>query len=150
MQSTEQVVHRRSVQQLRSFCRGEISARDSYVVALTYPLLSEHKSTLVECMESHQRRAELLAQEIERLGGKVPESAGPWGALTDIIERSAITFGRSMAVKALREGEDHGIRDYQADIPKLDPEVREFVESEILPWQVATHGAMVQLEKSMS
>ena len=150
MPQPQEVVHRRSVQQLGSFCRGEMSARDSFIVALTYPIMEPYREVLVHCQESHQRRAELLVHEIERLGGEAPKSAGPWGALTDIIERTAMGISRGAAIAALREGEDHGLRDYRADIPKLDPALRDFVEDKILPEQLDTHRAVTNLAQSIS
>lgn len=145
-----QVVHRKSVEQLRSFCRGEMSARDSYLLALTDPDLSDYRETLSHCMQSHQWRAELLAQEIERVGGDAPQSSGPWGTLVDIVERAAMGLGKKAALKVLREGEDHGVRDYGVDIGKLDPPQRALVETYILPAQLETRRALTSLEQTFS
>ena len=150
MTQPQETVHRRSVKHLASFCRGEMSARDSFIVALTYPAMEPYREVLTYCRDSHQRRADLLVKEIEQLRGEAPRSSGPWGTLVDIIERAAIGMGQRAAIAALREGEDHGLRDYRADSPKLDPAQRKFVEDQILPGQLDTHRAITKLEQSVS
>lgn len=148
--NTERVVHQRTIEQLRSFCRGELSAVQTYVTALTHPTLAPYAETLRYCLASHQQRANSLASEIERLGGKAPDGSGAWGALTDAIEHAAVGLGRNAALAALQEGEDHGVRDYKADLGKLEPEERKFVETYIIPAQLDTHRTITALKHSIS
>lgn len=148
--NTEQVVHERSIEQLRSFCRGELSAIQAYATALAHPTFAPYAETLRYCLASHQQRVNSLASEIERLGGTAPDSAGPWGALVDSIEHISVGLGRTAGIAALQEGEDHGVRDYKADLNKLEPAERRFVETFIIPAQLDTHRTITALKHSIS
>jgi len=146
----DKVDMKKTVEQLKSFCRGEISAVETYTTALTSPSLQQYADTLRSCQASHQQRVSLLSQEIQRLGGEVPDSAGPWGALVDTIEHAAVGLGAKTAIAALEEGEDHGLKDYRSDVDKLDPTERSFVETRIVPAQLESHRLMSTLKHSLS
>ena len=145
-----QPVRKETVEQLRSFCRGEMAAVETYVTALTNNALGPFVDTMRRCMASHQERARLLSEELVRLGGKIPESAGPWGALVDSIEHVAAAFGAGSALAILEEGEEHGLRDYRQDLSKLDPPARALVEQRILPAQLETRRAIQSLRHSIA
>jgi len=140
------VIDPQSLHQLRSFCRGELSAAETYAIALGHPILRRYHEVLTACRDSHQKRARLLGREILRLGGEVPRFSGPWGALVDIVEEAAVALGPSPAVRALVQGEEHGLRDYRADLDKLDPAARRLVESVVMPAQVETYRAVSALK----
>jgi hypothetical protein len=65
------------------------------------------------------------------------------------IEASASAFGDRAAVAALEEGEDHGLRDYRADMVKLDVRERELVIVQLLPQQERTHRVMSELSREL-
>ena len=141
---------RETIEQLRSFCRGEMAAVETYVTALTQTALGPFQDTLRRCMESHQERIRLLSAEIVRQGGKVPESAGPWGALVDSIEHVAAVFGAGAALAMLEEGEEHGLRDYRQDLSNVDLPARALMERRILPAQVETRRAIQSLRHAIA
>jgi hypothetical protein len=123
---------------------------ETYTTALSNDKLRAYADTLRSCQASHQQRVGSLSREIQRLGGEVPESAGPWGALVDAIEHAAVELGPKAAIAALEEGEDHGLKDYRKDVEKLDPLERSFIETQILPAQLESHRLMSALKKSSS
>jgi uncharacterized protein (TIGR02284 family) len=137
-----------TIDQLNSFLRGELSAVETYQQAISRLPTSVNRGLLEECRRSHQRRAELLAQEIRRRGGEPAQSSGAWGAFAKLVEGGAQVFGENMAIAALEEGEDHGRDDYQRDLSDLEPAARSFVEQHVLPEQLRTHDAMRVLKKS--
>jgi hypothetical protein len=51
------------------------------------------------------------------------------------IEGAATIFGDATALKALKEGEEHGLRDYRDALDSLDPESRRLVAEQIIPAQ---------------
>jgi hypothetical protein len=59
-------------------------------------------------------------------------------------------LGDKVAVAALEEGEDHGLKDYKDDLDKLDPEFKNLVRSRLLPAQQETHSRMSTLKRRMS
>jgi len=145
-----QPVRKDTVEQLRSFCRGEMAAVETYVTALSNGSLGPFVETLRRCMASHQERARLLGEQVIQLGGKIPEGAGPWGALVDSIEHVATALGAGPALAILEEGEEHGLRDYRQDLSKLDPPARALVEQRILPAQLETRRAIQSLRHSIT
>ncbi len=91
-----------TITQLNSFLRGELSAVESYRLALEHLEQSEFRATLVQCSRSHEERARLLTEAILGRGGEPSPSSGAWGSLVRMIERSAI--------RARRGGCDRGPR----------------------------------------
>lgn len=140
----------KSVDQLNSFLRGEMSAVQTYNIALEkIERTSTVRPQLETCQLSHARRVAALMQEISARGGKPADSSGPWGMFAKVVEQSATVLGEKAAISALEEGEDHGLHDYQDDLEKLDPVARQIVVSELLPEQQRTHQTMSSLKKSL-
>jgi hypothetical protein len=139
-----------TINQLNSFLRGELSAAETYRLALERLEQSEHRPTLIQCSRSHEERARLLTEAILGRGGEPSSSSGAWGSLVRMIERSAAAISESAAVAALEEGEDHGRDDYLRDIDGLEPSARQLVEYAILPEQRRTHDAIRAVKRSLS
>jgi demethoxyubiquinone hydroxylase (CLK1/Coq7/Cat5 family) len=148
MQTTQ--TNQQTIEQLNSFLRGELSAVETYQQALATVESVPHRSTLELCERSHQSRAELLRQEVERRGGEPASGSGAWGAFVKVIEGTAKVIGEKGAIAALEEGEDHGREDYRRDIQKLDASARQLIETRVLPEQLRTHDAISALKKQLS
>jgi uncharacterized protein (TIGR02284 family) len=140
----------KTIDQLNSFLRGELSAVETYDQALAKLRDFPQRPTLEACERSHAERARLLAEEVRRLGGEPSDSAGVWGAFAKAVEGTAAALGTKAAIAALEEGEDHGRDDYRRDLEKLEISARTIVESRILPEQLRTHRAMSDLKKTLS
>jgi hypothetical protein len=131
-----------TIDQLNSFLRGELSAAETYRLALDRLEQSEHRPTLVQCSRSHEERARLLTEAILGRGGDPSDSSGAWGSLVRMLERGAAAMSESAAVAILEEGEDHGRDDYLRDLDKLEPSARQLIEFAILPEQRRTHDTI--------
>ena len=139
-----------TIDQLNSFLRGELSAAETYRLALERLEQTEFRGSLVQCSRSHEERARLLTEAILGRGGEPADSSGAWGSLVRMIERSASAISEKAAVAALEEGEDHGRDDYLRDLEKLEPSARQLVEFAILPEQRRTHDMIKALKRSLS
>ncbi len=140
-----------SVDQLNHFLRGEISAVETYRMALDkLDRGSTARSELETCLQSHQSRVLLLREAIVTAGGMPVESSGPWGVFAKAVEGGARILGDKVAVSALEEGEDHGVKDYRADAADLDATTRALVVSRLAPEQQRTHDRMSSLKKRLS
>jgi uncharacterized protein (TIGR02284 family) len=140
----------KTIDQLNSFLRGELSAVETYDQALDKLRDFPQRTTLEQCERSHAERARLLADEVRRLGGQPSEDAGVWGTFAKAVEGSAAALGTKAAIAALEEGEDHGRDDYKRDVDKLEATARTIIETRILPEQLRTHRAMSELKKMLS
>lgn len=139
-----------TVDQLNSFLRGELSAAETYRLALDRLDQSEFRPSLVQCTRSHEERARLLTEAILGRGGEPADSSGAWGSLVRMLERSAAALSESAAVAVLEEGEDHGRDDYLRDLDNLEPTARQLVEFAILPEQRRTHDTIRAVKRSIS
>lgn len=139
-----------TISQLNSFLRGELSAVETYRLALDRLEQSEFRPSLVQCTRSHEERARLLTEAILGRGGDPVDSSGAWGSLVRMIERSAASISESAAIAVLEEGEDHGRDDYLRDLDNLEPSARQLVEFAILPEQRRTHDTIKAVKRSLS
>jgi demethoxyubiquinone hydroxylase (CLK1/Coq7/Cat5 family) len=138
------------IDQLNSFLRGELSAVETYRLAVRAMSSFTGEAQLVECMRSHEERVRLLREQIQRLGGVPSKTSGAWGTFAALIEDGAAALGQKAALAALEEGEDHGLKDYRTDLPKLAPDVRTFVERSVLPAQIETHRTLSTLKHQIA
>jgi hypothetical protein len=140
-----------SIDQLNHYLRGEISAVETYRMALDkLDETSTARSELESCLQSHQSRVALLQDAIFTAGGTPVQSSGPWGMFAKVVEGGARILGDKAAVAALEEGEDHGLKDYKVKVAELDTTARTLVWSRLIPEQQRTHDRMSSLKKRLS
>lgn len=139
--------HEQDIDKLNSFLRGELSAVETYNQAIEKldddPAVRQQLQAL---RDSHSARVRQLSSRISALGGKPDDSSGMWGGFAKLVEGSAKLFGKSAAVAALEEGEDHGKRLYSDNVDELTPDTRAFIRSQIMPEQQRTHDALSALQ----
>jgi hypothetical protein len=140
----------KSVDTLNSILRGEISAVETYDQAIEKleddPSVAE---SLRLCRTSHEQRVALLREEIARRGAEPASGSGPWGAFAKLVEGGAKAFGKKAAIAVLEEGEDHGLKQYRDDLPKLDGPTRIDLEQRLMDEQRETHRAMSMLKHTL-
>ena len=138
-----------SIDQLNSFLRGEISAVETYQMALDkLDRTSTARDELLANLKSHQDRVMALQEAITTLGGTPAQGSGPWGAFAKMVEGAAKTLGDKAAVAALEEGEDHGLKDYKNDISDVGPECRQVI-SRLIQQQQLTHDRLSALKRRL-
>jgi len=137
-----------TIEQLNSFLRGEMSAVETYQMALEkFDEVSSVRDELLANLKSHQDRVMMLQDAVLACGGTPATSSGPWGMVAKTVEGSAKMFGEKATVAALEEGEDHGLADYRSELDELDAQTRELVESKLLPAQQHTHDRLSALKQ---
>ena len=82
--------------------------------------------------------------------GQPSDTAGAWGAMVRVIETGAALLGDKVAVAALEEGEDHGLRDYRIDLDSLSGDTRQLVMTELIPKQAETHRMLSDLKQRLA
>lgn len=143
-----------AVRQLNSFLRGEISAAETYRMAIDRIAENDHSraasvSLLSEIQEEHGRAAQAIRDRIRELGGEPSDSSGAWGAWAKAVQGTANLFGDASALKALKEGEEHGLKDYQEGCDEIDVTSRQLVENQLIPAQQRHINLLDQLISSM-
>lgn len=141
------ISHEKSVGQLNSFLRGEISAVETYRQAIEKVKDTQAVADLKDCVQSHERSVQLLKRQIQKLGGTPETTSGIWGGFAKLVEGGATVLGDKAAIAALESGEDHGLADYKADLKELDPDSLRLVQQDLLPAQEKTHRVLSNLKK---
>jgi bacterioferritin (cytochrome b1) len=142
-----------AVRQLNSLLRGEISAVETYKMAIdnaadpTHNVPPERLSLLREMQSDHGHAAQLLRERIRSLGGEASDSSGAWGAWAQTVQGTANLFGDAAALKSLKEGEEHGLKDYQEALDDVDSVSRQLIETHLIPNQ---HRHIATLNQLMS
>jgi uncharacterized protein (TIGR02284 family) len=102
------------VSALNSLLRGEMSAIETYRQAREKVTPGEPGAAELERFQlDHRDAADALWHHIEQHGGKPSEGSGAWGSWAKTVEGTAKLLGNAAALKALKEGEEHGLKDYQ-------------------------------------
>ena len=130
------------IEQLKSFCRGELSAIETYRQVMAIVPQEWILVQLRENLRSHEERVRLLKERVFDLGGEPPESSGPWGAFANAVEGVATVMGEKTALAILEEGERHGLADYREDLANLDYDSQRLVEERVIPEQARTHMSL--------
>ena len=118
---------------LNKCLRGELSAIETYTQALDKARSQQDRSTellqLSRILEDHQRAAAQVRTLVQRMGGTPSQDSGAWGTWSKAVMGTAKLFGDKTALKALKEGEETGVKDYESVVQ--DPSAPADVKNEI-------------------
>ena len=123
---------------LDALLRGEISAAETYRMAIDKVVASEpneHVVLLREIQEEHGRAAQAIRDRIRELGGNPSDNSGAWGVWAKTVQATMNLFGDTSSLKALKEGEEHGLKDYHDSLSTLDPASQQLVQNQLIPAQ---------------
>ena len=128
-----------AIRQLNSFLRGEISAAETYKMAIDKAADSDHNASnlglLRSIQEEHGRAAQAVRDRIRELGGEASDSSGAWGAWAMFTQGTANLFGDTASLKSLKEGEEHGLKDYSEGLDDIDASSADLVSNQLIPAQ---------------
>jgi len=105
---------------LNSLLRGEMSAIETYRQALEKAGSEPGAQDLHTFAKEHRDAADQLWHHVEQHGGKPSEGSGAWGAWAKAVEGTAKLFGNAAALKALKDGEEHGLKEYEGALENKD------------------------------
>jgi hypothetical protein len=117
--------------------RGELAALETYEQALAHAHDAGTMGRLTAIRNDHAAVAEKLRQLLAHgePGQDRVKGSGPWGAFAKATEGVATLIGDRAALRALKAGEDHGVRLYQRALHEhdLDAELETLIREAILP-----------------
>ena len=140
-----------AVTQLNSLLRGEISAAETYRMAIEKVADGDNAANaglLREIQEEHGRAAQGIRDRIRELGGEASDSSGAWGAWAKTVQGTMNLFGDAAALKSLKEGEEHGLKDYQEAVDDVDPSTAQLIQNQLIPAQQRHINLLDQLISS--
>ena len=140
-----------AVRQLNSLLRGEISAAETYRMAIdkVADANAPNAGLLREIQEEHGRAAQGIRDRIRELGGEPSDSSGAWGAWAKTVQGTMNLFGDASALKSLKEGEEHGLKDYQEALDDVDPTSVQLIQNQLIPAQQRHINLLDQLVSSV-
>jgi hypothetical protein len=115
--------------------RGEIFAVETYNKAIYRFADSPHEDLLERIRATHERNANKLRWLILEHGGEPSAASVFWKGLAQTLEGAAIIALDYTVLKLLKEGEEHGVREYRDALADHDvsEETKEIVCKELLP-----------------
>lgn len=124
-----------TVDTLNALLRGELSATETYQQAIESAGDEPGGAELRRVHADHRDAANTLRQHIRHHGGVPDQGSGAWGTFAKFVEGTAKLFGDTAAIKALKEGEEHGQKSYEEALQddELHADCRALISTTILP-----------------
>lgn len=120
---------------LNKLLRGEISATETYQQAIARLENDSSVSELKRIHVEHRETANEIRKHVHHHGDQPDKSSGAWGAFAKMVEGTAAAFGKTAALKALKEGEEAGLSDYESALKdkQLPADCQALISSKFLP-----------------
>ena len=105
-----------NAEDLNACLRGEIAAIETYEQALD-KIRGEYAADarfqqLAAMLQDHQEAAARLRGLVQQCGAAPATDSGAWGAWSKTVMGTAKLLGDKAALKALKEGEEDGVKQY--------------------------------------
>lgn len=138
-----------TIRELNSLLRGEISAAETYRNVLDKAADSDQPQNvglLRQIQAEHGRACQSLRDRIRELGGEAADSSGAWGVWAQAVQGTLSLFGGDKGgLKALKEGEEHGLKEYQDAVEDIDPTSAQLIANQLMPGQLRHISLLDQL-----
>ena len=109
--------------ELNELLRDELAAIETYRHAIDRNRKAHGQDVrfqqLTDMMHDHEQAAARLRDLVQRMGGTAVSSAGPWGTWANAVLGAASLLGDKAALRALKEGEESGVKDYRAALQEV-------------------------------
>lgn len=120
---------------LNRLLRGELSAVETYEQAMSRCQGEACAADLRHMLEQHRESADLLRRHVIDHGEEPSTTSGAWGSLVQLVTGAAKVFGTATTFQALKEGEEHGVTEYESALAdeSLARDCRELIDTTLLP-----------------
>ena len=132
------------IQVCNELLRGELSAVETYGQTIKKFENDPAAASLRAIRGEHQQAAALLRENVIAMGGEPSTDSGAWGSFASAVQGVAKAFGESAALKNLRQGEEHGRKEYTDALANDEVmlECKQMIRRELLP-RTERHLAML-------
>jgi uncharacterized protein (TIGR02284 family) len=112
-----------------------LAATETYQQALSKAGNEPWAAPLQRIHAEHRAAANALRHHVHAVGGKPDQDSGVWGLFAKAVEGTAKLLGNTAALKALKEGEEHGLHTYEDVLLDADvvEECKTIIRSTLLP-----------------
>jgi uncharacterized protein (TIGR02284 family) len=122
---------------LHRLLRGQLSAVETYQQGVAKCKGESCETELQSILSEHRQTVETLSQHLRERGETPDSSSGVWGSWANLVTGTARLFGEKATFKALKEGEEHGLKEYESALADehLDPECKSLILNTLIPQQ---------------
>jgi len=123
--------------QLDDLIRGEMSAVKAYNTALEKVKDKSEMKQLTTIRKDHMDAVAKLKSYASKDVREDTDTAGVWGVFATAYTGGAKLFGNNAAVKALKQGEEHGVNEYEEALKddNINSELKNTIRTQLLPKQ---------------
>lgn len=121
---------------LNRLLRGELSAVESYQKALKKTEDDPRSAQLRQMLADHNEAVADLRAHVTMHTTEAPsDDSGWWGSFTAAFQGLANLFGDSSALSGLKQGEEHGVKEYERALEdeSLTFDCRQVIREKLLP-----------------
>ncbi len=135
------------IEEFNSYLAGEISAVETFDLALEKAKDAQVVRILQDCKKSHMKRVADLMTRVKQLGAVPSSGSGPWGPFAKFNQDTATT--ERDAVALLEQSEAERLVNYESQRRLVVGPVLSVLENELLPAQHESHLALSALLKQL-
>ena len=122
---------------IKDLVKGERAAVETYKQVFEKYGTDATIDKLREVSADHKKTMMTLEDIANKKGISFSSDSGAWGSWAKVVTGSAKMLGEKAALKALKEGEEHGLKQYKdaLDSDDLPVEVRTAIKQDFIPSQ---------------
>ena len=126
----------RIIDSLNKVLRGEISAVEAYAQVMDRFATEPEIHRLLAIKEEHEDSVKSLRAMVANEGAVPSEDSGLWGTIVKGVVATGKLFGNTSALNAIKQGEEHGLRQYK-DLMTLNLSADDLrvIKSKLIPRQ---------------
>lgn len=143
-------INHQKVDSFNDILRGELSAAEAYEQLLEKITDHPEKIRLQEFLDSHKNNIAHWNLKVQSEAGRPDISSGSWGYFVKAFVGTAKIFGNNSALAALKEGEEHGLKQYRSllENPEIDEIDKRHIREAIIP-ELELHLNSIEAMKKM-
>lgn len=123
------------MKKLKALYRGELSAVETYKQAMEKFESEPEIMRLQSFVNDHEEAVKFFESKIESMGDHTEHDSGAWGTTAKTVMGAAKFFGDTSTLKALEEGEEHGLSEYKElhNLDETPTELKREIEQKFIP-----------------
>lgn len=123
--------------QLDDLIRGEMAAVKTYENVIKDNKNQDEVKKLTTIKQNHQNAVTKLKTYANTEVKEETKGSGAWGSFTKAYTSGAKLFGNETALKALQQGEEHGIKEYKEALndDSISNDLKTLIKTQFLPKQ---------------